>query len=362
MKERCYNFSAGPAALPEPVLQQASRELENWNGYGASVMEISHRGMDFVALAEQSERDLRLLLNISDDYAVLFMQGGATAQFALLPLNLLDGPGRADYVDTGHWSQKAIEEASRYCSVEVVARRGQDTEGLFSLPPQQDWQCREDAAWLHYTPNETIDGIEFHWIPDSGAVPLVADCSSTILSRPLDVSRFGVLYAGAQKNIGPAGLTLVVIRRDLLARKAAAVPRVFNYSKVAEANSLLNTPPTFAWYLSALVFRWLLDQGGLAAIEATNRRKADKLYACIDADPLYHNPVAQSCRSRMNVPFTLSEPGLDQRFLTEAEAAGLKNLKGHRSVGGMRASLYNAVSEQAVDSLVAFMKDFSSRA
>jgi phosphoserine aminotransferase len=351
-----YNFSAGPAVLPAPVLQQAQQELRDWRGSGMSVMEMSHRGSHFMSIAQQAEADLRALLSIPAGYQVLFLQGGATSQFAMVPMNLLRGSQRADYINTGAWSKKAIAEAGRYCTVNVAATA--EASGFTDIPARDTWQTDAGAAYLHYTPNETIGGVEFDWIPDTGDVPLVADMSSTILSRPLDVSRFGLIYAGAQKNIGPAGLTVVIVRDGLLGDMLDGAPTMYNYRLHADAGSMLNTPPTFGWYLAGLVFRWLLGLGGLAAIEAINRRKAGRLYEAIDASDFYHSPVAPDCRSLMNVPFTLADSSLDGDFLTAAEAAGLLNLKGHRSVGGMRASIYNAMPEAGVAALVDFMREF----
>ncbi len=356
---RVYNFSAGPAMLPEAVLERARAELLDWHGTGMSVMEMSHRGEEFVSIARQAEADLRRLMGVPDDYHVLFLQGGATSQFAMVPMNLLRGRGRADYLDTGLWSRKAIKEARRYCEVNVAA--SSEAEGYTTIPPRESWRLDPQAAYVHYTPNETIGGVEFHWIPDTGDVPLVADMSSTILSRPIDVSRFGLIYAGAQKNIGPAGLTVVIVRKDLVGETLPGTPTMLDYAAHAEAGSMLNTPPTFAWYLAGLVFRWILEQGGLEAMAERNRRKAEKLYAAIDASGFYRNPVDPACRSWMNVPFTLADPALDATFLEEAKAAGLVALKGHRSVGGMRASIYNAMPEEGVDRLVEFMRDFERR-
>ena len=355
---RCYNFCAGPAALPEAVLETARDEMLEWHGAGLSIMEMSHRSPEFVAVAERAEQTLRELLAIPEDYAVLFLQGGASTQFSAVPLNLLAGKNKADYVNTGQWSKKAIAEGLRYCQVNVAAS---SEESKFSTIPAQDtWQLSDDAAYLHYTPNETIGGVEYFWIPQVD-VPLVADMSSTILSRPVDVSEFGAIYAGAQKNIGPAGLTLVIVRRDLLGAADAKCPAMLNWETAADNDSMYNTPPTFSLYLAGLVFDWLRDQGGLLAMEQLNRRKAGKLYAAIDNSGFYANPVELASRSLMNVPFTLADAGLDKLFLQEAEAAGLLNLKGHRSVGGMRASIYNAVSEDAVDALITFMQDFEQR-
>jgi phosphoserine aminotransferase len=355
---RCYNFCAGPAALPEPVLEIARDEMLDWHGKGLSLMEMSHRSTEVVGVAEAAEQTLRELLGVSDDYAVLFLQGGASTQFSAVPLNLLGGKTCADYVNTGQWSKKAIAEGRRYCEVNVAAS-SEDTN-FSTIPPQDVWQLGDDAAYLHYTPNETIGGVEFFWTPEVD-VPLVVDMSSTILSRPVDVSQYGVIYAGAQKNIGPAGLTLVIVRRDLLGRADDKCPAMLNWQVAADNDSMYNTPPTFALYLAGLVFDWLKQRGGLEAMERVNRHKAEKLYAAIDGSDFYANPVELSSRSLMNVPFTLADDSLDKQFLQESEAAGLLNLKGHRSVGGMRASIYNAVGEDAVDALIAFMQDFEQR-
>ncbi len=351
-----FNFSAGPAVLPGPVLEQARQELLDWQGSGMSVMEMSHRGSHFMSIAQQAEADLRALLSIPAGYQVLFLQGGATSQFAMVPMNLLRGSQRADYINTGAWSKKAIAEAGRYCTVNVASSA--EASNFSDIPAPDSWQLDAGAAYLHYTPNETIGGVEFSWIPDTGEVPLVADMSSTILSRPLDVSRYGLIYAGAQKNIGPAGLTVVIVREDLLGEMLGSAPSMYNYRLHADAGSMLNTPPTFAWYLAGLVFRWLRDLGGLAAIEVVNRRKAGRLYETIDSSSFYHSPVRADCRSLMNVPFTLANSSLDGDFLAKAGAAGLLNLKGHRAVGGMRASIYNAMPEAGVAALVEFMREF----
>ncbi|MEM1112141.1 MAG: 3-phosphoserine/phosphohydroxythreonine transaminase [Pseudomonadota bacterium] len=355
---RKYNFCAGPAALPEAVLETAQQDMLDWHGRGLSLMEMSHRSPEVVGVAEAAEAALRRLLGISDDYAVLFVQGGASTQFGAVPLNLMATKGRADYVNTGQWSKKAIAEGKRYGEVNVVA--SSEDSKFSTIPVQESWELGDDPAYLHYTPNETIGGVEFFWTPDV-ASPLVADMSSTILSRPIDVSRFGVIYAGAQKNIGPAGLTLIIVRRDLLGLAAPQCPAMLNWQVAADNDSMYNTPPTFAIYLAGLVFDWLEAQGGLEAIGALNRRKAAKLYAAIDDSGFYANPVEVPSRSLMNVPFTLADDALDKTFLAESEAAGLLNLKGHRSVGGMRASIYNAVDEDAVDALIAFMQDFEQR-
>jgi phosphoserine aminotransferase len=353
---RKFNFCAGPAALPEAVLQQAQQEILDWHGAGMSIMEMSHRSTEFVAVATQAENDLRELLSISDDYAVLFLQGGASTQFASVPLNLLPQGGSADYVNTGQWSKKAIAEAKRYGSVNVVAD-AMDAN-YSSIPAFDTWSLDPKAAYLHYTPNETIGGVEFFWEPQAD-VPLVADMSSTILSRPIDVNKFGVIYAGAQKNIGPAGLTIAIVRRDLMGRAQDNCPAMLNYQTAADNDSMYNTPPTYSIYLAGLVFKWLKNQGGLAAMEVVNRRKAAKLYDYIDGSGFYANPVELASRSLMNVPFTLADADLDKAFLSQADAAGLMNLKGHRSVGGMRASIYNAVTEEAVDTLIDFMREFA---
>jgi len=355
---RCYNFCAGPAALPESVLATAAEEMLDWHGKGLSLMEMSHRSPEVMGVAHHAEQTLRDLLSISDDYAVLFLQGGASTQFSSVPLNLLNGKASADYVNTGQWSKKAIAEARRYCEVNVVAS-SEDTN-FSTIPSFESWQMGADPAYLHYTPNETIGGVEFFWTPDV-KVPVVADMSSTILSRQINIDDFGVIYAGAQKNIGPAGLTLAIVRRDLLGRAHQYCPAMLDWQVAADNDSMYNTPPTYALYLAGLVFDWLQEQGGLAAMEAINRNKAEKLYGAIDGSDFYANPVEVPSRSLMNIPFTLADPGLDKDFLREAEAAGLQNLKGHRSVGGMRASIYNAVGMDAVDALIAFMQDFEKR-
>jgi phosphoserine aminotransferase len=356
--KRVFNFSPGPAVLPLEVLEQTREELLDWRGTGMSVMEMSHRGKAFVAIAEAAEADLRELLAVPKNYKVLFLQGGATAQFAGVPLNLTTPDSVVDYVNTGAWSKKAIGEAKHYAKVNVAADAG---EPYTSIPPVANWRLTPDAAYLHYTPNETIGGVEFHFVPEVGETPLVADMSSTILSRPIDVSKFGVIYGGAQKNIGPAGLTLVIVRDDLLGRARVATPAFMDFAAMAKDGSMLNTPPTFAWYMAGLVFQWLKRKGGLAAMGELNRAKADKLYAAIDDSSFYRNPVAKDARSWMNAPFTLANPDLDKTFLAEARTAGLVTLEGHRSVGGMRASLYNAMPMEGVDALVSFMKEFERK-
>jgi phosphoserine aminotransferase len=353
--KRVINFSPGPAVLPVEVLEQARDEMLDWHGTGMSVMEMSHRGKAFISIAEQAEADLRELLAVPANYKVLFVQGGATTQFAAVPLNLSTTAQTIDYVNTGAWSKKAIGEAKRYAKVNVAADAG---EPYASIPAVATWKCSSDAAYLHFTPNETIGGVEFHTVPRASDAPLVADMSSTLLSRPIDVSKFGVIYAGAQKNIGPAGLTVVIVRDDLLGRARPETPSVLDYAAMAKDGSMLNTPPTYTWYLAGLVFQWLKRQGGLKTMGELNRAKAAKLYDAIDASPFYANPVAKDARSWMNVPFTLAKPDLDKTFIAEAKAAGLVTLEGHRSVGGMRASLYNAMPMAGVDALVSFMNAF----
>ena len=354
---RIYNFSAGPAVLPEEVLAQARDELVNWRSSGMSVMEMSHRGKEFLSIAQKAEADLRELMNIPANYKVLFMQGGATGQFAMVPINLLRGKTGADYVNTGQWSKKAISEAKKYCKVNVAATS--EANNFSTIPPQKEWKLDASAAYLHYTPNETIGGVEFHWVPESGTVPLVADMSSTILSRPIDVTRFGVIYAGAQKNVGPAGLTIVIVRDDLIGGAPPTTASIMDYKIAVENESMYNTPPTYAWYMAGLVFEWLKRQGGLKAMAAINQRKAEKLYRYIDGSGFYKNPVDPACRSWMNVPFTLADSARDEAFLKGAKAAGLVQLKGHRSVGGMRASIYNAMPESGIDTLIDYMKEFA---
>jgi len=357
--KRVFNFSPGPAMLPEPVLRKAQAELLDWQGSGMSVMEVSHRGTDFVEFAARSERALRELLRVPDSYKVLFLQGGATLQFAAVPLNLAPAGSVADYVVTGNWGEKAVQEAERYIRVNVAAT-GKASK-FTTVPDPKTWQVSGSASYLHYTPNETVFGVEMHSVPEVSDAPLVADMSSTLLSRPIDVSRFGVIYAGAQKNIGPAGLALVIVREDLLGRARRETPGVIDYKTMAENDSMWNTPSTLSWYFAGLVFDWLKEQGGLEAMGKINERKAAKLYRAIDGSGFYKNPVDKAYRSWMNIPFTLANPELDKPFLQEAKAAGLTNLKGHRVVGGMRASLYNAMPEAGVDALTAFMADFAKR-
>jgi phosphoserine aminotransferase len=356
---RVFNFAAGPATLPLEVLEQARNELTDWRGSGMSVMEVSHRSKAFQAVGAELEASLRQLLAIPDGYKVVLLQGGATAQFSGIPLNLAGADATADYVNTGAWSKKAIGEAKRYCKVNIAA--DESASGYNTVPAQGALKLTPGAAYVHYTPNETIGGVEFGYVPQTGAVPLVADYSSTFLSRPIDVSRFGLIYAGAQKNVGPAGLCIVIVREDLIGKARPGTPLVMDYKAMADDNSMLNTPPTFAWYLSGLVLKWILGKGGLAAMENRNRAKAESLYAAIDASGFYRNPVAKEARSWMNVPFTLARPELDRTFLSEAQAAGLTNLEGHRSVGGMRASIYNAMPPEGVQALIGFMKEFQRR-
>ena len=355
---RVYNFSAGPAALPEVVLQRAQGEMLDYQGRGLSVMEMSHRSAEFLDIAQRAEADFRELLDVGEDYYVLFLQGGASAQFAMVPMNLAREDSVADYVNTGSWSKKAIAEASKLCRVNVAATS--EDENFTHVPGFETWRLTPGAAYVHVTGNETIGGVEFHDYPSTGEVPLVADLSSTLMSRPLDVTKFGVIYAGAQKNIGPAGITVVVIAKDLAGHARPGTPSVFDYLAHAQAGSMLNTPPTYAWYLAGLVFEWLKDQGGLEGIAQVNRRKARKLYAAVEQSNFYRCHVAKQDRSWMNVPFTLADDSLDGAFLEQADARGLVNLKGHRSVGGMRASLYNAVSEEGVDALIDFMASFEA--
>jgi phosphoserine aminotransferase len=352
---RAHNFCAGPAALPAAVLERAQAELLNWQGAGASVMELSHRSPEFVGIAERAEASLRRLLGIGDDYAVLFQQGGASQQFASVPLNLSRADDTVDQVVTGQWSKKALAEGKRLANVNVAS--SSESSNFTTIAPQSDWSKTPDAAYLHYCPNETIGGLEFAFVPKSD-VPLIADMSSTILSRPIDVDQFDVIYAGAQKNIGPAGLCIVIVRRDLLGRARENIPAMLNWKIAAENDSMYNTPPTFGIYLAGLVFEWLESLGGLDAMYAINKRKAQTLYKVIDDSEFYANPVDPQCRSLMNVPFTLADATLDKAFLEQAEEAQLLNLKGHRSVGGMRASIYNAVEQASVDALCEFMHRF----
>jgi len=354
--ERIYNFSAGPAVLPRDVLVQAGDELVNWQGCGMSVMEMSHRGKEYMGIHAQAQADLRELMGIPDNYKVLFLQGGASSQFAMVPMNLLAGKASADYLNTGEWSKKAIKEAKKFGGVNVVAS---SEDKNFSYAPRQDqWKLDPNAAYVHYTPNETIGGVEIFWTPETGNVPLVADMSSCILSRPMDVSKFGMIYAGAQKNIGPAGVTVVIIREDLIGHCVASAPAMMDYKIHADNDSMYNTPPTYGIYIAGLVFKWLKAKGGLAEMEKQNVAKANLLYGYLDSTPFYNSPVAPENRSRMNVPFTLQDAALDEAFLKGAKERGLVQLKGHRSVGGMRASIYNAMPLEGVQALVDYMKSF----
>ena len=356
---RVFNFSAGPAGLPDVVLQQAAAEMLDWHGSGMSVMEMSHRGKEFIGIANKAEADLRALLAIPPNYKVLFLQGGAIAENAIVPMNLLHGRPVADYVNTGEWSKKSIKEARKYCSVNVAAS-SEDRQFSY-VPARETWRLTPEAAYVHVCTNETIGGVEYHWTPDTGDVPLVADMSSHILSRAIDVPKYGVIYGGAQKNVGPAGLTLVIVRDDLLDRGLPITPSAFHWKAQAEADSMVNTPPTYAIYVAGLVFEWLLAQGGLAAIERANVAKATLLYDYLDQTSFYKNPVHKEDRSRMNVPFKLHEPSLDEAFLKGAKENGMVQLKGHRSVGGMRASIYNAMPIAGVRTLVEYMREFERR-
>jgi phosphoserine aminotransferase len=356
---RVFNFAAGPATLPVEVLQQARDEMLDWRGSGMSVMEVSHRSKAFIGVAQEAESLLRELLSVPANYKVLFLQGGATGQFSAIPLNLTTAESTVDYINTGAWSKKAIGEAKRLTKVNVAADEAGSS--YCTVPEQGALKLTAGAAYVHYTPNETIGGVEFPYVPATGGVPLVADMSSTILSRPIDVSKFGLIYAGAQKNIGPSGLCVVIVRDDLIGKARPGTPAVWDFKAMADEGSMLNTPPTFGWYFAGLVFKWLKALGGLTAMGARNRAKAEALYQAIDESGFYKNPVSKHARSWMNVPFTLSRPELDKIFLAEAHAAGLTNLEGHRSVGGMRASLYNAMSLEGVQALIGFMKEFQRR-
>ena len=357
--KRVYNFSAGPSMLPEAVLNRARDEMLDWGGSGMSVMEMSHRSKEFMSIAAKAEADLRELMGVPENYKVLFLQGGATSQFAMVPINLLRGKSSAAYVQTGLWSEKAVAEAKRFCEVKIAGSSKADN--YLAIPDQATWAVDPDAAYLHYTSNETIGGVEFHDVPDAGGLPLVCDMSSNILSRPIDVSRFAVLYAGAQKNLGPAGITVVVVREDLLGQTLPHTPSLFDYRAQADGGSMINTPPTYNWYLLGLVLDWIREEGGVGVIGERNARKAAKLYGAIDASEFYSNPVDPAVRSRMNVPFRLRDAALEKTFSQEAKSAGLVTLDGHRSVGGMRASIYNAMPEAGVDALIAFMADFEQR-
>lgn len=351
-----FNFSAGPAVLPKEVLAQARDEMMDWHDSGMSVMEMSHRGKEFMSIAAEAESDLRELMNIPSNYKVLFLQGGAHSQFSMVPMNLLRGKTSADYLDTGIWSKKAIDEAARYCDVNVVAS-SKDKNYTYA-PVQDTWKLNKDAAYVHFTSNETIGGVEMFWTPKTGNVPLVCDMSSHILSRPIDVNQYGIIYAGAQKNIGPAGLTIVIVRDDLIGTTIAGTPTMFDYKVHADNDSMYNTPATYGIYMAGLVFKWLKAKGGLAAMEKINIAKSALLYDYLDASDFYHSPIAVENRSRMNIPFTLKNASLDEAFLKQAQQNGLLQLKGHKLVGGMRASIYNAMPIEGVQALISFMKQF----
>ncbi|MGH7238623.1 MAG: 3-phosphoserine/phosphohydroxythreonine transaminase [Candidatus Saccharimonadales bacterium] len=355
---RVYNFSAGPAMVPEPVLRQAAEEMLDWHGHGMSVMEMSHRSPEFLQIAEETESDLRQLMNIPDNYKVLFLQGGATGQFSAIPMNLARQDDTADYVVNGIWGKKAAGEAEKFVKVNIAAR----ADPFTYVPDQKTWAISPKSAYIHITPNETINGLAFNGNPAlTRDVPLVGDISSMILSESIDVSRYGVLYAGAQKNMGPAGLAIVIVREDLLDRARAATPLVWHWSEKSIAGSMVNTPPTYSWYLAGLICKWLKSQGGVDAISTINRRKAKKLYDFIDGSDFYDNGIKPDHRSKMNIIFTLAKPDLDKTFAVKAHARGLKNLGGHRSVGGLRASIYNAMPEAGVDALIKFMKEFEKK-
>ena len=355
---RVFNFSAGPATLPEPVLRRAADEMLDWKGCGMSVMEMSHRGKEFISIHAEAEADLRELLAIPANYKVLFLQGGGLGQNAFIPMNLLRGHAGADFVNTGEWMKKTIKEEKNFCKVNIAASA--EASGFTSVPKFETWKRDPKAAYVHICSNETIGGVEYNWTPDTGAVPLVADMSSNLMSRPVDVSRYGLIYAGAQKNIGPSGLTLVIVREDLIGHAMAQTPFVFDYKQQADADSMYNTPPTYAIYIAGLVFKHILALGGLKAMEAHNRAKAELLYGYLDATAFYSNPVAREDRSLMNVPFKLKDESLDEAFLQGAQARGMVQLKGHRAVGGMRASIYNAMPLAGVQALVAYMKEFEA--
>ena len=355
---RVFNFSAGPAALPEPVLRQAADEMLDWHGSGMSVMEMSHRGREFISIHAEAESLLRELMVVPKNYKVLFMQGGAMAENAIVPMNMLRGKTSADYINTGEWSKKSIKETKKYANVNVAA--SSESTNFDRIPKRDTWQLDKDAAYVHICSNETIGGVEYHFTPDVGDVPLVADMSSSILSRPLDVSKYGLIYGGAQKNIGPAGLTIVIVRDDLIGQALPITPSAFDYKQQADNDSMLNTPPTYAIYIAGLVFKWIKAQGGLAGIEKHNRAKAALLYDLLDTSSFYSSPVARDDRSLMNVPFKLKDEALDEAFLKGAQSRSMLQLKGHRSVGGMRASIYNAMPMEGVKALVAYMKEFEA--
>jgi phosphoserine aminotransferase len=357
--KRVFNFSAGPAVLPLEVLEQAREEMLDWHGTGMSVMEMSHRGKEFISIHAQAEKDVRELLGIPANYKVLFMQGGAIGENAIVPMNMLRGRASADYINTGEWSKKSIKEAKKYAAVNVAASG--EADNFNSIPARATWKLDANAAYVHICSNETIGGVQYHYTPDTGAVPLVADMSSDILSRPLDVGKYGLIYAGAQKNMGPAGLTLVIVREDLIGQALPITPSAFDYKQQADNDSMYNTPSTYAIYIAGLVFQWLKKQGGLVAMEAHNRKKAALIYDYLETTKFYSNPVARSDRSLMNVPFKLPNEALDEPFLKGAQALNMLQLKGHRSVGGMRASIYNAMPIAGIEALVAYMKEFEKK-
>lgn len=358
---KVFNFSAGPAMLPEEVMKTAQAEFLDWNNTGMSMMELGHRGPEFQAVAAKAEADLRELMQIQENYHVLFLTGGATAQFAMVPLNLLSAKKKADFINTGIWSKKAYDEGCRYGEMHVAAST-QVVDGLVTIPNQSEWKLQSDADYVHYTPNETIDGVEFQWIPETGDVPLIADMSSMILSQPVDVTKYGLIYAGAQKNMGQAGITIVIVRDDLVREPLFLTPTLYKYKLHVDNHSFYNTPPTFSWYMAGLVFDWLKKQGGVDAVYRINKRKADKLYSFIEQHhDFYYSTVDPQCRSIMNIVFCLRDENLNQHFLDESDASGLTNLRGHRIVGGMRASIYNAMPEEGVDALILFMRDFANR-
>jgi len=350
-----YNFGAGPAMLPREVMQHARAEFLDWRGAGMSVMEMSHRGDEFMSIAAQTEADFREVLAIPDNYKVLFLQGGASSQFAMVPLNLLAGKNTADYFHTGIWSGKALKEAERFCKVNVIA---DENNAMLSVPEAETWSLDPDAAYVYYTDNETISGVQFPAVPETGDVPLVVDMTSNLLSRPLDVSRYGVIFAGAQKNIGPSGMVIVIVREDLIGHAPKHIPSLYDYAIQEKNDSMYNTPPTYSWYMAGLVLKWLKEQGGLQAMERMSHARSDSLYQAIDESDFYNNPVAARYRSTMNVPFTLIDDSLNEKFVSEAKDHGLVALEGHRSVGGMRASMYNAMPEEGVDVLITFMQEF----
>jgi phosphoserine aminotransferase len=357
--KRVFNFSAGPAVLPPEVLQQAKEELLDWHGSGMSVMEMSHRGKEFISIHAQAEKDLRELMNIPANYKVLFMQGGAIGENAIVPMNLLRGKSSIDFINTGEWSKKSIKEAKKYAAVNVAA--SSESNNFTAIPDRATWKLDPNAAYVHICSNETIGGVQYHFTPDTGSVPLVADMSSDILSRPIDVSKYGLIYAGAQKNMGPSGVTVVIVRADLIGQALPVTPSAFDYKQQAENDSMYNTPPTYAIYIAGLVLQWLKKNGGLTAMEAHNRKKAAVLYDYLETTKFYTNPVAKSDRSLMNIPFKLPNESLDEPFLKGAQALGMLQLKGHRSVGGMRASIYNAMSMEGVETLVGYMKEFEKK-